>query len=247
MFKRIHQKLGTAGFVIAIVALVAALGGTAFAAAKLNGTQKKEVEKIAKKYAGKPGANGAPGPVGPAGPKGDTGAAGANGSNGASGATGAKGTTGATGATGQTGFTETLPPGKTETGNWIIAQAALKYREPAGEISFPIPLSAPSTKVVYLTQSQTENSVTTPIEGCELDVNDIAATPVAPPGVLCVFTRDESIGEVNSITAFPSASASEPVGDAPTGAYIVGTPLEYEGELGLFELAGTWAVTAPTS
>ena len=61
MIERIHQKLGTAGFVIAIVALIAALGGTALAAAKLNGTQKKEVEKIAKKYAGKPGAAG-PGP-----------------------------------------------------------------------------------------------------------------------------------------------------------------------------------------
>ena len=32
MFDRIHQKLGTAGFVISIVALVAALGGGAYAA-----------------------------------------------------------------------------------------------------------------------------------------------------------------------------------------------------------------------
>jgi hypothetical protein len=88
MFNRIHQKLGTAGFIISIVALVAALGGGAYAASGgLNGTQKKEVEKIAKKFSGKPGAPGATGPSGPAGPagvKGDAGGPGGAGSNGKS-------------------------------------------------------------------------------------------------------------------------------------------------------------------
>jgi len=98
MFQRIHQKLGTAGFIISIVALVAALGGGAYAASGgLTGKQKKEVEKIAKKYAGKRGKQGKQGPAGPAGPagsagakgdKGDAGAAGSNGSNGAPGAAG---------------------------------------------------------------------------------------------------------------------------------------------------------------
>ncbi|MBA3867401.1 MAG: hypothetical protein H0X42_13840 [Solirubrobacterales bacterium] len=51
---RIHQKLGTAGFIISIVALVAALGGGAYAASGgLSGKQKKEVEKIAKKDSAK--------------------------------------------------------------------------------------------------------------------------------------------------------------------------------------------------
>ncbi|HTR75569.1 MAG TPA: hypothetical protein VMH33_10000 [Solirubrobacterales bacterium] len=67
------------------MALVAALGGTAFAAAKLNSTQKKEVEKIAKKYAGK---NGAAGPAGPAGPAGGNGKDGVNGINGTDGSNG---------------------------------------------------------------------------------------------------------------------------------------------------------------
>ncbi len=89
MFNRIHQKLGTAGFVISIVALVAALGGGAYAASGgLTGKQRKEVEKISKKYAGKPGAKGATGPAGAAGAKGDTGAAGANGTNGSAGTPG---------------------------------------------------------------------------------------------------------------------------------------------------------------
>jgi hypothetical protein len=101
MLSRIHQKLGTAGFIISIVALIAALSGGAYAASgSLTGKQKKEVEKIAKKYAGKPGAPGAAGAQGPAGTKGDSGAAGSNGSNGEN---GAKGDTGAAGANGTNG------------------------------------------------------------------------------------------------------------------------------------------------
>jgi hypothetical protein len=100
MFNRIHQKLGTAGFIISIVALVAALGGGAYAASGgLSGKQKKEVEKIAKKYSGKPGAAGAAGPAGPTGP---AGAAGAKGDAGAAGAAGV-GTKGEKGEKGEAG------------------------------------------------------------------------------------------------------------------------------------------------
>jgi len=93
MLRRIHQKLGTAGFIISIVALVAALGGGAYAAKTgLTGKQKKEVQKIvraesqkwSKKFA-KPGPQGAAGQNGAAGPAGKDGAAGANGTNGAPG------------------------------------------------------------------------------------------------------------------------------------------------------------------
>jgi hypothetical protein len=91
--ERLKERAGSngPGITIAVIALVFALAGTAFAAAKLNGTQKKEVEKIAKKYAGKPGATGPKGDAGsqgPAGPKGDQ---------------GVKGDTGETGAPGQDG------------------------------------------------------------------------------------------------------------------------------------------------
>jgi hypothetical protein len=91
MLSKLHQRLGTAGFVIAIVALIAALAGTAFAAAGLNSTQKKQVTKIAKKYAGKPGAPGPAGTVGPQGAKGDTGAKGDPGQNGKDGSEGPAG------------------------------------------------------------------------------------------------------------------------------------------------------------
>lgn len=98
MFQRIHEKLGTAGFVIAIVALIAALSGGAYAASGgLSGKQKKEVEKIAKKYAGKPGANGSNGTNGSSGAKGDKGDQGSQGAQGAQGSPGGNGAPGAKG------------------------------------------------------------------------------------------------------------------------------------------------------
>jgi hypothetical protein len=97
MLSRIHQKLGTAGFVISIVALVAALGGGAYAASNgLNSKQKKEVQKIAKAEAKK-----VAGTPGPAGPKGDTGSAGGAGPKGDTGAQGAPGANGGAGAAGK--------------------------------------------------------------------------------------------------------------------------------------------------
>jgi len=98
MLSRLHRKLGTAGLIVSIVALVLAVGGTALAASgALTGKQKKEVEKIAKKYAGKPGTPGATGPAGPAGP------AGAAGPKGDTGAKGEKGDTGDAGSPGSPG------------------------------------------------------------------------------------------------------------------------------------------------
>jgi hypothetical protein len=109
MFNRIHKRLGTAGFIISIVALVAALGGGAYAASGgLTSKQKKEVTKIAqaeaKKFAGKQGSAGAQGPAGAAGAKGDTGAPGAAGANGV-GTDGTNGTDGVSATT--TTFTGT--------------------------------------------------------------------------------------------------------------------------------------------
>lgn len=94
-----HERLGTAGFVLAIIALICALTGGAYAASGgLNAKQKKEVTKIAKKYAGKPGAAGA---VGPAGPQGNPGAAGQAGPKGDTGAQGPQGPIGPAGAAGK--------------------------------------------------------------------------------------------------------------------------------------------------
>jgi hypothetical protein len=100
MISRIRSRFGTAGLVVGVIALVVALAGTAFAASKLTGKQKKEVEKIAKKFAGKPGPEGKPGPAGPTGP---TGPAGQNGAAGV-------GTPGPEGKPGKDGNSVTLTP-----------------------------------------------------------------------------------------------------------------------------------------
>lgn len=90
--RAIREPFGTAGLIIACVALIAALGGTAIAAkGGLTGKQKKEVEKIAKKYSGKRGPrgqNGQNGSNGEPGAKGDTGAPGSNGTSGTNGSNG---------------------------------------------------------------------------------------------------------------------------------------------------------------
>jgi hypothetical protein len=89
-FKRLMRRLGTngPGLTVAVVAMIVALTGGAFAATgALTGKQKKEVKTIAKQYAGKPGQTGAPGSQGAAGPvgaKGDTGGQGVPGKDGTS-------------------------------------------------------------------------------------------------------------------------------------------------------------------
>jgi hypothetical protein len=100
--RAIREPFGTAGLIVACIALILALTGAAFAAGALTGKQKKEVEKIAKKFAGKPGTPGAQGATGPQGPAGANGKDGTNGKDGANGKDGTNGTNGTPGANGET-------------------------------------------------------------------------------------------------------------------------------------------------
>jgi hypothetical protein len=95
MLERLRDQIGTAGLIVAVVALVAALGGGAYAATGGGTDQGKAKASASKKGPrgprgpkGPAGPAGAPGPAGPAGAKGDNGAAGANGTNGSAGANG---------------------------------------------------------------------------------------------------------------------------------------------------------------
>ncbi len=91
--RAIREPFGTAGLIVACIALIAALAGGAYAASGLNAKQKKEVKNIAKSFqgtgpqgiAGPAGPVGAQGPAGVQGLKGDTGDAGADGNPGANG------------------------------------------------------------------------------------------------------------------------------------------------------------------
>jgi hypothetical protein len=99
-FRAIREPFGTAGLIVACVALIAALGGSAIAASgALTGKQKKEVRKIAKSVAtpgpqGPAGTPGAPGPAGSPGAKGDKGDPGTDGTNGTDGTDGTDGADG---------------------------------------------------------------------------------------------------------------------------------------------------------
>jgi Collagen triple helix repeat (20 copies) len=224
MFNRIHQKLGTAGFVISIVALVAALTGGAYAAGGLTKSQEKQVTKIAqkeaKKYAGKQG------PAGPAGPGGAAGAKGDAGARGDAGATGAPGTSGVPGAPGKEGSPwtagGTLPIGNTETGTWTVGVAGTENLEFAA-ISFTVPLAHASSEVVFLKEGEGE---TTKCPGT-------AEEPKAATGILCIY---QQVGEVPSPT-FNSAL----LGVLPGGTS--GQVIAFNVPAGSWA-AGSWAVTA---
>ena len=105
MLQRIREQIGTAGLIIAVVALVAALGGGAYAA---TGHSSKAHHKKAKAKRGPRGPRGKTGPAGPAGPAGAQGPAGANG---AKGDTGDQGIQGDPGADGKTVLSGTAVPG----------------------------------------------------------------------------------------------------------------------------------------
>jgi hypothetical protein len=109
LYRRFHDRFGTAGLVVGVIAMILALSGSAIAASgALTGKQKSEVTKIAKKYAGK---KGAAGPAGPAGPQGVAGEKGAPGQQGAPGEKGAPGKDGAPGAPGKSVTSEKEEPG----------------------------------------------------------------------------------------------------------------------------------------
>lgn len=269
--RSIREPFGTAGLLVAILALVLATTGAALAAGALTGKQKKEVTKIAKKYAGKPGAPGATGPagpVGPAGPKGDTGAKGDKGDQGEK---GAKGDKGEPGEDGETGFTSTLPAGETETGTWAFTTPAPEnpIKVP---ISFSIPLAAPldgdhvhlvnadgSSEVVLNEETSELENVTPTGCGVALTPAGTVEAPKAAPGNLCVyFTKIEPVPDKEAAT--PSETASnyivppgaecEHIGCLPefggpgAGAGVAGARLEINSISKSTRFGyGTWAVT----
>jgi collagen type VII alpha len=225
--RAIREPFGTAGLVVAIVALVAALGGGAYAASGgLNAKQKTEVTKIAKRFAGRTGAQGPRGNAGPAG---------------------AKGNTGSPGAPGQTGFTATLPSGSTETGAWSIFASKIenfKFPKTVGSISFPIPLAAkggPQSAFAF-TKADTATG-TFGSSGCSGSVEN----PTAPRGVLCIYTSEEE--RVGVAGAVVPTDPNEPTGGfarfGRSGALLNGIAFAAAVPDAHAGFSGTWAVTAP--
>jgi Collagen triple helix repeat (20 copies) len=95
MLSRLREHFGSAGLIVAIVALIAALGGGAYAASNSGGGKATASAK------GKQGPRGKTGKTGPAGPQGSAGPAGAKGDKGDAGAAGANGKDGTNGTNGK--------------------------------------------------------------------------------------------------------------------------------------------------
>jgi hypothetical protein len=214
MFSRIHGRLGTAGFIIAIVALIAALGGTAFAAVdRLSKQEKKEVKVIAKQFA--PAV--VPGATGPAGSKGDAGPRGE---------TGSEGPEGPQGIPGEPGPTETkAPSGKTMKGVWGFTATGVEYTY--AQISFPLFLTA-EPEPHYLPSDWPTGASTEEKENCPGTVGE----PKAKVGHLCIYDK-----------GLENASPSEFVSDDNFRSGFL-FKFNLENEANFAEAHGTWAVTA---
>ncbi len=242
--------------VIAVLALVFAMTGGAYAAKKYLITSTSQIKpsvlKMLQGKAGPVGAPGAAGPQGPAGPagtgaKGESGAAGKNGENGGLGPRGATGLGGATGPAGTTGpegvcskSNCTLPSGATETGSWSVSL----YNLPTGKsapfvaISFPVPVKkAVLGRAFYFNAQETEEldeGKTVGTSGCK----GTLAAPEAPSETLCVYTESEN----DEFVSFTNFLGPGPVGGGygTSGTFMF---FKTSGEPAQLQERGAWAVT----
>lgn len=241
MLSRMHQKLGTAGFIVAVVALIAALTGGAYAATGgLTNTEKKQVRKIARSEAKKVAVAGAPGTPGAQGQPGAPGSAGADGKNGTDGEDGrgvvtgpepsgspnCEGDGGVWVEVEGSGAKEFVCNGKdgssasgTMTGDWSFTS-----KGPEGvlvSISFPQTLSAEPAQHYLASGEQTTE--------CPGDYE----TPEALPGNLCVY-EEGAIHSSKSSTGFESFT-SDPLSGATWEMAVEAGEEGYSW--------GSWAVT----
>jgi hypothetical protein len=198
LYRRFQARFGTAGLLIALLALVLALTTGAYAAAGgLSGKQKKEATKIAKTQA-KSYANSNPGAQGPKGEPGAKGDPGADGQPGksvavtpiAAGGEACEGRAGAelkaegagSGAEvceGPPGPTETrLPPGKTIKGLWQFQANQNKIEVGVFNVAFPLRVE-PGPNFVYMEPNAA------PTEHCPGNVDE----PQAKKGFLCLYAK----------------------------------------------------------
>jgi hypothetical protein len=240
---RLHP---TPAAVIAVVALVFAMSGGAFAAGRLLITSTKQISpKVLKSLKGAAGAKGATGAAGATGATGATGPAGAAGA-GTAGAAGKEGPAGKEGAPGKEGKPgaegqpwvpdNTLPSGAEETGVWGMTKltanpglGGLKI-----PISFTIPLATPldGTHVHLIEEGETGPAH----EGCGGGTGE---EPTAEAGNLCIYiTAQNEAVKSSFIVANPVTGEG---GAGSTGAILSSGPTL---EAGAFA-QGDWVLRAP--
>jgi hypothetical protein len=278
MLKKLKQRLGAGGpgLTVAVIAMVLALTGGAFAAAgKLTGPQKKEVEKIAKKFAGKNGKPGAVGPVGPAGKDGSTGANGKDGANGKNGENGKsvavtsvpKGAPckegGVTVEVEGSGVKKPVCNGeegkegeKGEEGSpWTAGGTLPPGSTETGAWAFTatsadsngirVPISFPIPIVPRLKEAAVHYEGETEF-GTFCPEGSLGA-PTAAPGNLCVYTNQVDEPPVKGTTLIGIFPPSDPEGASlgKKGTNSSGAILTFASPVGNASGAGTFAITAP--
>lgn len=236
MISRMRSNLGTAGLVVAIVALVAALSGAAIAGG-LNRSVVKEIKKQSKKYSkqyskqfskkfAKQGPQGLPGPAGAPGAKGDKGDTGAPGQNGSN---------GEDGACSNAIPNCSLPSEATLTGVWSAANptGSGSTTPDLSPISFPLRVSPAPTAVLAAGELAPGFPVgyelgdgTNPFFGPSPEINDqpeleadsaafLAACPgdandpEAAPGVLCIYPGEKAGSGVSQVKGGQTEAANE--------------------------------------
>jgi Collagen triple helix repeat (20 copies) len=265
--KRLREPFGKAGLTVAVIALVFAMLGGAYAATNDSGkaTASAKAKKGPRGPKGPKGDTGPAGPAGPAGAKGDKGDSGAKGDTGPQGKEGPQGKQGIQGKEGSPWTAgSTLPTGKTETGTWTFAVGEGEGPEP---ISFPIPLAAAlgesqvhligksGKELVYNPSAEPTVEEVTPTKcGSALTPLATVENPAAAPGNLCLYiTRIgpasiEESGVGSNLITDPADGcilvSCLPINGGPgAGASPAGAVLQILG----FSTNGwgTWAVTAP--
>jgi hypothetical protein len=211
------MKLPSPAMVVALIALLLAVGGTAYAGAKLgkNSVGSKQLKKDAVtspkvKDGSLTAGDFDPGSL-PEGPRG---------ARGERGLPGPEGPQGDAGPAGRSALTP-LKIGETIRGAVAIDDQAREPIESFGtQISFPIPLSI-STDAYYV-------DGVTPNETCTGAVDN----PTAPPGTLCVYPSSAS----ENINGYGFIGVGNPV-------LGVGFSLTTTNDTGDVYFYGTWAVT----
>ncbi len=233
--RAIREPFGTAGLIVAIVALVFAMLGGAYAATA--GSSHKKKTKVVKGPRGPRGPRGLTGPEGPPGP------AGADGKNGSAGAPGKNGTSvtseaepkGANCAEGGTKIIGaattyacngkegspwtaggTLPHGQAEHGTWAVSGLFEEEQTYYLPISFPIPLSAPLEETALhfvdpptIAEIGEGKAPKGPAE-CE---EGTYKNPKAAPGNLCVYQEFNGTllgrGGINPVSGLGNPEAEQ--------------------------------------
>lgn len=248
MFGSIRKKQLNATTAIAVLALVFAMTGGAWAAKKYLITSTKQISpsvlKALKGASGKNGASGSPGaaglagPTGPGGPQGGSGQKGETGQKGEQGPPGAEGKKGEKGATGSPWAPDSqLPEKATETGTWAFGPVTSGTEVHVVVASFAVKLKAAldALHVHYINANKKEELA----PGEEVTSTACLGTvsePAATSGSLCVYAAEVKAAETGTVAIARPDNTGE-------GASNSGALQQFNATANGAEGHGTWAVT----